>query len=170
MATNKYQRDILKELAKGAVIRVEYINHPPECRRPFWHRWASPVLFLVPRKRRRGIAPPLAHGGALGQSVHSVHGASMTDLDTHDDLKALTDLGFLRPKFFSPDHWAALISLGSFVAIVDGGASALRIGYQNRWLYRSFTDAGSALHEWTDGPEPRDWISAHLSQDMTVWP
>lgn len=94
----------------------------------------------------------------------------MSDLATRDDLSALADLGYQNPKFFAPDHWAAIIQAGSFVFVVDGNRTALAFGYQNRWEYSNMADAGRALHDWNGIGQPREYISAKLDRDITVWP
>lgn len=92
----------------------------------------------------------------------------------HNELSALADLGFLQPRFFTPGHWAAIIVLGSFAAIVDGERdgmakgyqkSWLPIDYQNRWVYQGIEDAQYALEHWDGKNQPRGWISAQLAQD-----
>lgn len=95
----------------------------------------------------------------------------MTTQDIRDDLAALADLGFLRPKFFAHDHWAALILNAPGASIVDGHRDALAYGYQNRWQYPSLADAAEAFQDWSGEGQPKGWTSAHIDQDaLTVWP
>lgn len=84
--------------------------------------------------------------------------------------RLLANLGFLDAKIFSPEHWAAIIQVGSFTAIVDGDADAFAAGYQNRWLYQSRTEARRALSNWDGTGEPDDWDTRRLTQDIAIWP
>lgn len=94
----------------------------------------------------------------------------MTDAATQEDTYTLAGLGFLRPKIFHRDHWAALLQQGSFTFIVEGNREALRIGYQSRWAFRNLHDAAVSLHNWDGEGEPKGWLSRDVTQQMTVWP
>lgn len=83
---------------------------------------------------------------------------------------ALADVGYLRPKYFNRDHWAAILMHGSYARIVDGNRQAALVGYQNIWNYNSVTEASRALHEWSGEGEPKGWLSKKLTGDMTIWP
>lgn len=90
----------------------------------------------------------------------------MADLATHDKLSALADAGFLRPKFFTPEHWAAIIQVGSFIVIIDGDYQASEVHTRNRWYYQNLSDAGRALQDWNGNGQPRDFISAKLMAEL----
>lgn len=95
----------------------------------------------------------------------------MRTTNTHaKTILALCDLGFLHPRIFNEDHWAAVIQFGSFGLLVDGDRDALQVGYKNRWLYRNVGGAMDALDHWDGSGQPEGFMTAHLSADMTLWP
>jgi hypothetical protein len=86
-------------------------------------------------------------------------------------VRRLSRLGYRYPTLFPrQDHWAAVISFGSFVAIVDGDEAASFVGYKGRWVYRSEDDAKLALAFWDGRGEPTGFISGSHDTAMTVWP
>jgi hypothetical protein len=83
----------------------------------------------------------------------------------------LSRLGFVSARFFSEDHWAAVIQEGSFAHIVDGDEDALSIGYRNKWTYRSLSSALNSLKAWDGQSEPTGWLIRKIDHEaMTVWP
>lgn len=94
----------------------------------------------------------------------------MLELDTADESATLANMGFLSPRFFDANHWAAVIQLGSFSCVVDGNRHALNVGYLNRWQYPSLGDALRGLREWNGEGAPKRWTTAYLDHAMTVWP
>lgn len=93
-----------------------------------------------------------------------------TDIFEDADLLALFDLGFRRPRFFNPDHWAAVIPVGSFAAIVDGDRDSLSLGYKRQWNYQDHVAAVSAIEIWNGEDQPKGWVSHHVYEVVRVWP
>lgn len=94
----------------------------------------------------------------------------MPELHKETATRLLANLGFLEAKVFTLHHWAAIIQIGSFTAIVDGDADAFAAGYQNRWLYQSRAAAIAALRNWDGKGEPDDWKTRRLTKDISIWP
>lgn len=92
------------------------------------------------------------------------------DLEAIKLKRVLRRLGFAEPKIFTEDHWAAIIQVGSFWAIVDGNLSALAAGYNSRWHYGKFEQAAAALDLWGGEGEPQEWKSKRLTSEINVWP
>jgi hypothetical protein len=112
-------------------------------------------------------------GGHTTAFPHSVAKLDSIAREIHEAITfKLSDLGFISPKSFNTDHWAAIIPRGSFFAIVDGDADSLAVGYVNRWHYGTLALAQEALEDWSGEGMPRGWFSRETPEDraMTVWP